>query len=60
MCYISFFVAPPLQESYDPVSSTLRRKQEEVAATVMQRAYRKHLQDAERTVAKVPGGASGV
>lgn len=29
--------------SYEPISSTLRRKQEEVAATVIQRAYRKHL-----------------
>lgn len=32
-----------IQESYEPISSTLRRKQEEVAATVIQRAYRKHL-----------------
>lgn len=29
--------------SYEPISSTLRRKQEEVAATVIQRAYRKRL-----------------
>lgn len=36
------------QVSYEPISSTLRRKQEEVAATVIQRAYRKHL--LERTV----------
>ena len=34
--------------SYEPISSTLRRKQEEVAATVIQRAYRKHL--LQRTV----------
>lgn len=32
-----------LQVSYEPISSTLRRKQEEVAAGVIQRAYRKHL-----------------
>lgn len=32
-----------LQVSYEPISSTLRRKQEEVAATVIQRAYRKRL-----------------
>ena len=32
-----------LQVSYEPISSTLRRKQEEVAATVIQQAYRKHL-----------------
>lgn len=37
-----------LQVSYEPISSTLRRKQEEVAATVIQRAYRKHL--LQRTV----------
>lgn len=29
--------------SYEPISSTLRRKQEDVAATVIQRAFRKHL-----------------
>ncbi len=34
--------------SYEPISSTLRRKQEEVAAMVIQRAYRKHL--LQRTV----------
>lgn len=37
-----------LQVSYEPISSTLRRKQEEVAATVIQRAYRRHL--LQRTV----------
>lgn len=31
------------QVSYEPISSTLRRKQEEVAATIIQRAYRKRL-----------------
>lgn len=34
--------------SYEPISSTLRRKQEDVAATVIQRVYRKHL--LQRTV----------
>lgn len=37
-----------LQVSYEPISSTLRRKQEEVAAAVIQRTYRKHL--LQRTV----------
>lgn len=37
-----------LQVSYEPISSTLRRKQEEVAATVIQRAFRRHL--LQRTV----------
>lgn len=36
------------QVSYEPISSTLRRKEEEVAARVIQRAYRKHL--LQRTV----------
>lgn len=34
---------PYLQVPYVPISSTLRRKQEEVAAKVIQRAYRKRL-----------------
>uniref|UniRef100_A0A3Q3R061 Sodium channel protein n=1 Tax=Monopterus albus TaxID=43700 RepID=A0A3Q3R061_MONAL len=33
----------PSKVSYEPISSTLRRKQEEVAATVIQRAYKKHV-----------------
>lgn len=37
-----------MQVSYEPISSTLRRKEEEVAATVIQRAYRKYL--LQRTV----------
>lgn len=32
-----------MQVSYEPISSTLLRKEEEVAATVIQRAYRKYL-----------------
>uniref|UniRef100_A0A3Q3QX93 EF-hand domain-containing protein n=1 Tax=Monopterus albus TaxID=43700 RepID=A0A3Q3QX93_MONAL len=43
--------------SCEPISSTLRRKQEEVAATVIQRAYRKHLAQ-EEAVAETPAGAS--
>ncbi|XP_047427562.1 sodium channel protein type 4 subunit alpha B isoform X2 [Mugil cephalus] len=43
-----FMANNPSKVSYEPISSTLRRKQEEVAATVIQRAYRKHL--LERTV----------
>ncbi|XP_040894508.1 sodium channel protein type 4 subunit alpha B-like isoform X2 [Toxotes jaculatrix] len=48
--------------SYEPISSTLRRRQEEIAATVIQRAYRKHLlqdRDGEETVPESAGGASG-
>uniref|UniRef100_A0A3B5ARM0 Sodium channel protein n=1 Tax=Stegastes partitus TaxID=144197 RepID=A0A3B5ARM0_9TELE len=43
-----FMANNPSKVSYEPISSTLRRKQEEVAATVIQRAYRKHL--LQRTV----------
>ncbi|XP_071318495.1 sodium channel protein type 4 subunit alpha B-like [Trachinotus anak] len=49
--------------SYEPVSSTLQRKQEEVAAMVIQRAYRKHLvqdRDAEEMAAEPADDASGV
>uniref|UniRef100_A0A3B4YL65 EF-hand domain-containing protein n=1 Tax=Seriola lalandi dorsalis TaxID=1841481 RepID=A0A3B4YL65_SERLL len=47
--------------SYEPIGSTLQRKQEEVAAMVIQRAYRKHvLQDraVEATAAEPAGGVS--
>ncbi|XP_076608525.1 sodium channel protein type 4 subunit alpha B [Chaetodon auriga] len=43
-----FMANNPSKVSYEPISSTLRRKQEEVAAMVIQRAYRKHL--LQRTV----------
>uniref|UniRef100_A0A3B4XTB6 Sodium channel protein n=1 Tax=Seriola lalandi dorsalis TaxID=1841481 RepID=A0A3B4XTB6_SERLL len=38
-----FMANNPSKVSYEPISSTLRRKQEEVAAMVIQQAYRKHL-----------------
>ncbi|XP_031735260.1 sodium channel protein type 4 subunit alpha B [Anarrhichthys ocellatus] len=38
-----FMANNPSKVSYEPICSTLRRKQEEVAATVIQRVYRKHL-----------------
>ncbi|XP_026207010.1 sodium channel protein type 4 subunit alpha B isoform X1 [Anabas testudineus] len=43
-----FMANNPSKVSYEPISSTLRRKQEEVAAMVIQRAYRRHL--LQRTV----------
>ncbi|KAI3359073.1 hypothetical protein L3Q82_002563 [Scortum barcoo] len=43
-----FMANNPSKVSYEPISSTQQRKQEEVAATVIQRAYRKHL--LQRTV----------
>ncbi|KAF3700654.1 Sodium channel protein type 4 subunit alpha B Voltage-gated sodium channel subunit alpha Nav1.4b [Channa argus] len=45
---LDILLALTAQVSYEPISSTLRRKQEEVAAAVIQRAYRKHL--LQRTV----------
>ncbi|XP_033935647.2 sodium channel protein type 4 subunit alpha B-like [Pseudochaenichthys georgianus] len=38
-----FMANNPSKVSYEPISSTLRRKQEEVSAVVIQRSYRKHL-----------------
>ncbi|XP_057254288.1 sodium channel protein type 5 subunit alpha-like isoform X4 [Pezoporus wallicus] len=38
-----FMAANPSKISYEPITTTLRRKQEEVSAIVIQRAYRKHL-----------------
>lgn len=47
------------KESHEPISSTLQRKQEEAAAMVIQKAYRKHLKqhgDAEEKVVESEGG----
>ncbi|KAG2461133.1 SCN4A protein, partial [Polypterus senegalus] len=38
-----FMAANPSKVSYEPITTTLKRKQEEVAASVIQRAYRRHL-----------------
>ncbi|KAJ8254549.1 hypothetical protein COCON_G00211610 [Conger conger] len=38
-----FMMNNPSKLAYEPINTTLRRKQEEVAAAVIQRAYRKHL-----------------
>uniref|UniRef100_A0A2K5DJ07 Sodium channel protein n=1 Tax=Aotus nancymaae TaxID=37293 RepID=A0A2K5DJ07_AOTNA len=38
-----FMAANPSKISYEPITTTLRRKQEEVSATVIQRAFRRHL-----------------
>ncbi|XP_036412175.1 sodium channel, voltage gated, type XII, alpha a [Colossoma macropomum] len=38
-----FMMANPSKISHEPITTTLRRKQEEVSATVIQRAYRRHL-----------------
>uniref|UniRef100_A0A7M4E901 Sodium channel protein n=1 Tax=Crocodylus porosus TaxID=8502 RepID=A0A7M4E901_CROPO len=38
-----FMAANPSKLSYEPITSTLRRKQEEISAIIIQRAYRSHL-----------------
>ncbi|KAG9476511.1 hypothetical protein GDO78_003188 [Eleutherodactylus coqui] len=38
-----FMAANPSKISYEPITTTLRRKQEEVSACIIQRAYRSHL-----------------
>ncbi|XP_057178710.1 sodium channel, voltage gated, type V-like, alpha b isoform X1 [Triplophysa rosa] len=38
-----FMMANPSKISYEPITTTLRRKQEEVSALIIQRAYRRHL-----------------
>ncbi|NWV93966.1 SCN5A protein, partial [Machaerirhynchus nigripectus] len=38
-----FMAANPSKQSYEPISTTLRHRQEEVSARVIQRAYRSHL-----------------
>ncbi|CAL8268665.1 unnamed protein product [Lota lota] len=37
-----FMASNPSKMSYEPITSTLRRKQEEISAVVIQRAYRRH------------------
>ncbi|XP_056290597.1 sodium channel protein type 4 subunit alpha-like isoform X1 [Pseudoliparis swirei] len=38
-----FMMANPSKISYEPITTTLRRKQEDVSATAIQRCYRRHL-----------------
>ncbi|NXY08510.1 SCN5A protein, partial [Pteruthius melanotis] len=38
-----FMATNPSKQSYEPISTTLRHRQEEASATVIQRAYRSHL-----------------
>ena len=38
-----FMMANPSKISYEPITTTLRRKQEDVSASVIQRCYRRHL-----------------
>uniref|UniRef100_A0A3B3RCL9 Sodium channel protein n=1 Tax=Paramormyrops kingsleyae TaxID=1676925 RepID=A0A3B3RCL9_9TELE len=38
-----FMLTNPSKRSYEPITTTIRRKQEELSAVVIQRAYRRHL-----------------
>uniref|UniRef100_A0A673IHJ6 Sodium channel protein n=1 Tax=Sinocyclocheilus rhinocerous TaxID=307959 RepID=A0A673IHJ6_9TELE len=38
-----FMMANPSKISYEPITTTLRRKQEDVSAAMIQRSYRRHL-----------------
>ncbi|XP_006867094.1 PREDICTED: sodium channel protein type 2 subunit alpha [Chrysochloris asiatica] len=38
-----FMASNPSKVSYEPITTTLKRKQEEVSATIIQRAYRRYL-----------------
>ncbi|XP_061110764.1 sodium channel protein type 4 subunit alpha-like [Conger conger] len=38
-----FMMSNPSKMSHEPITSTLRRKQEEVSAIIIQRSYRRHL-----------------
>uniref|UniRef100_A0A8C1K7H9 Sodium channel protein n=1 Tax=Cyprinus carpio TaxID=7962 RepID=A0A8C1K7H9_CYPCA len=38
-----FMMANPSKISHEPITTTLRRKQEEISASLIQRAYRRHL-----------------
>uniref|UniRef100_A0AAY4ABR9 Sodium channel protein n=1 Tax=Denticeps clupeoides TaxID=299321 RepID=A0AAY4ABR9_9TELE len=38
-----FMISNPSKISYEPITTTLRRKQEEVSAMIIQRSYRRHL-----------------
>ncbi|NXG42083.1 SCN2A protein, partial [Psilopogon haemacephalus] len=38
-----FMAANPSKVSYEPITTTLKRKQEELSATIIQRAYRRYL-----------------
>ncbi|NWX65066.1 SCN2A protein, partial [Promerops cafer] len=38
-----FMASNPSKVSYEPITTTLKRKQEEVSAVIIQRAYRRHL-----------------
>ncbi|RXM29998.1 Sodium channel protein type 4 subunit alpha [Acipenser ruthenus] len=47
-----FMAANPSKVSYEPITTTLKRKHEEIAAIVIQRAYRRHM--LKRSVKQVP------
>nr|XP_055057417.1 sodium channel, voltage gated, type XII, alpha a [Misgurnus anguillicaudatus] len=49
-----FMMANPSKISYEPITTTLRRKQEEISAVLIQRAYRGHLVRSQMKQASYP------
>ncbi|XP_037095012.1 sodium channel protein type 2 subunit alpha-like [Syngnathus acus] len=50
-----FMASNPSKLSYEPITTTLRRRQEDTSATVIQRAFREHLR--RHAAAKILAGA---
>uniref|UniRef100_A0A8C3VHF4 Sodium channel protein n=1 Tax=Catharus ustulatus TaxID=91951 RepID=A0A8C3VHF4_CATUS len=53
-----FMAANPSKVSYEPITTTLKRKQEEVSAVIIQRAYRRHLLRVKITIDKLKGNST--
>uniref|UniRef100_A0A8C0ZKV3 Sodium channel protein n=1 Tax=Cyanistes caeruleus TaxID=156563 RepID=A0A8C0ZKV3_CYACU len=53
-----FMAANPSKVSYEPITTTLKRKQEEVSAVIIQRAYRRHLLRVKIIIDKLKGNST--
>uniref|UniRef100_A0A8B9CZV5 Sodium channel protein n=1 Tax=Anser brachyrhynchus TaxID=132585 RepID=A0A8B9CZV5_9AVES len=53
-----FMAANPSKVSYEPITTTLKRKQEEVSALIIQRAYRRHLLRQKIIIDKLNGNST--
>uniref|UniRef100_A0A803W1Z9 Sodium voltage-gated channel alpha subunit 3 n=1 Tax=Ficedula albicollis TaxID=59894 RepID=A0A803W1Z9_FICAL len=53
-----FMAANPSKVSYEPITTTLKRKQEEVSAVIIQRAYRRHLLRLKIIIDKLKGNST--
>ncbi|XP_045435387.1 sodium channel protein type 10 subunit alpha isoform X3 [Pipistrellus kuhlii] len=50
-----FMEANPSKASYEPIATTLRWKQEDISATVIQKAYRSYVSHRSKTIFHTPG-----